>query len=1050
MSNQPSSSRNGVLAWFAANRVAANMLMAVVLVTGVLSLLRMKVEVFQEFDPDIIRIEVPYPDASPGEIEEGICLRVEEAVKGIEGVKQLTSVASEGLGTVVAEIEDYADDREVLDDVKAAVDRILDFPPKDAEEPVILDVDSRIQVISVVIYGEVPLRTLKELAEQVQDELTRMDNISMVKMAGARRDEISIEVSEASLQRYRLTLTQVADAVRRSSLDLPSGSIKGEQGHVLLRAKGQRYHGPEFEDIVVLTRNDGTKLYLNQLATVVDGFEESDVSTYFDGHPAVLLKIFRVGHQGALEVAETIERYTRNRPLPEGVKMTTWFSRAEYLQGRLHLLLRNGIIGLVLVFLCLVLFLDLRLAFWTTMGIPISFTGGFILLNATGVSINMISLFALIIVLGIVVDDAIVVGENIFAHRQSGKSNLAAAITGVRQMAAPVTLTVFTTIAAFAPLVFTAGELGKILWVIPIVVTSVLLISLIEALLILPAHLTGTRQRTTPGLIARGQQRMRNTLQRFIEGPYARALARATGYRYLTLAIAVFVLLLILGLIGGGHVELRLMPEVDADNVWATLSMPQGTPVERTRTVVKHLETAADQIRNQYDKTHDGPSVFRHVSTTIGDQPFAALAGGGPGAVQAVGATASHLAEVNIELLSGELRTISSREIGRLWRQQVGDIPGISTLTFTSELFTAGEAINIQLSHHELDHLLSAAEELKQKLASFDGVGDIADSFEPGKHELQFDLTPSGQASGLTLDNVGRQVRQAFYGEEVQRIQRGRSDIKVMVRYPQQDRRSLADIDNMRLRLPDATEIPFRTAVRAEIGRGFASIKRVDRQRVVNVTANIDESIANAADINNVLHDEVLASLTRRWPGLSYTFEGEQREMAASTASLRKNQIVALLMIFAMLAVQFRSYVQPLIVMSVIPFGLVGAVLGHLVMGLDLSLLSGFGIVALTGVVVNDSLIMIDRINQQRRQGMPLRRAVLESGCQRFRPILLTTLTTFFGLTPMILERSLQAKFLIPMAVSLSFGVLVATAITLLLVPSVYLILEDLRDLCRH
>ena len=1048
--NEPGAeSPRGLLAWFASNHVAANLLMVVILVGGGMSLWRMKMEVFQEIDPDLIRVEIPYPGASPSEVEEGICLRVEESIKGIEGIKRILSVAGEGLGTVVAELEDYADDREVLDDVKTAVDRIEDFPPQDAEEPVIADVDARIQVISVAVYGDAPERTLKEQADRVRDDLTAMDNISLVDVVGTRRYEISIEVSEATLRRYSLTLDQVADAVRQSSLDLPGGSVKTSGGHVLLRTKGQRYRGPDFEDIVVLTRFDGTKLYLKDLATIVDGFEDTATATYFDGKPAVLLKVYRVGDQGALAVARTVKKYIAKTDLPNGLEMAPWFNRASYLRGRVHLLVKNALIGLTLVFLCLTLFLDLRLAFWTTMGIPISFMGGFILMPLFGVSVNMISLFALIVVLGIVVDDAIVVGENVFAYRQSGMNRHEAAVKGVREMASPVTLAVLTSIAAFAPLALTRGELGKILWPISVVVTCVLAVSLIEAVLILPAHLASASFRPRPGLMGRGQARVREALQRFIDGPYAIVLARALRWRYLTVSIAVAILVFTCALIRGGYVEQRFMPDVDADNVWAALSMPQGTPVEQTRQVVARLEAGVEVIREQLDaQMPDEPrSIVRHVSTTIGGQPFSAHIKDGHGARESSAVDASHLAEVNIALLSGEDRPIPSREIAQLWRDAVGELPGISTLNFTSQIFTAGEAVNVQLAHRNFDRLVVAGNQLKQELARFPGVIDIADSFESGKRELKLSLRPSGQAAGLTLEDLARQVRQAFYGEEVQRVQRGRDDIKVMVRFPKDQRRSLADIDNMRIRLPDATEVPFATVATVVEGRGYATVDRVDRRRVVDVTADVDDGVANANAINEALQRDVLPSLAHRFPGLTYTFEGEQRESSESFESMSVNLVYALLVIFALLAVQFRSYLQPLIVMSVIPFGLMGAVFGHMLMGLDLSMLSMFGMVALTGVVVNDSLILIDLINRRRREGVSLRQAVSESGLRRFRPILLTTLTTFLGLMPMILERSLQAKFLIPMAVSLGFGVLFATAVTLLLVPTIYWILDDIRGL---
>lgn len=1040
----------GPLAWFAQNHVTANLLMIFLLVTGVLSMRSIKMEVFPEIDPDIITVTVPYPGASPAEAEESICQRVEEAIKGIEGIKRVRSVAYENLGVVTAELEDYADDREVLDDVKAAVDMIEDFPPKDAEEHNVVDVESRVQVISIVLYGDVPERTLKELADDVRDDLTAMENISLVETAGVRKYEISIEVSEEILRRHELSFTQVADIVRRSSLDLPGGSVKTEGGEILIRTKGQRYVGQDFEDIVLLTRPDGTKLYLSEVASIVDGFEDSDTASFFDGKPAVILKVFCIGDQGALDIEKSVLEYIENKEFPEGVKVSTWFNRATYLRSRLELLTRNGLIGLVLVFLCLLLFLDVRLAFWTTMGIPISFLGSFCLMPLLGISINMISLFALIVVLGLVVDDAIVVGENIFAYRQRGMKSLEAAVKGVREMAFPVTIAILTTVVAFLPLLHTKGRMGKVLWPIPVVVTCVLMISLAEALLILPAHLSSIRMGRRLGPFGRFQNLFRDGLRWFIDKAYAALLKRAVAWRYLTVAVGLAILGLTLGVVLGGYVKFKFMPEVDADNMWAVLSMPKGTPIEQTRRVVERLENAVEIVRGEFDEKLglNSPSIIRHISSTVGQQPFEQLRSGGPGAVS-LDISSSHLAEVNVELLSSEERSIPSNAIAQRWREIVGEVPGVSSLTFMSRFFSTGEAINVELSHQDFDTLLAATEGLKKRLAGFKGVSDIADSFEPGKIELKLSLTDLGRTSGLTLSELARQVRQGFYGEEVQRVQRGRDDIKVMVRYPEAQRRSLGDVHNMRIRLPDGTEVPFGLVAHVREGREYSEINRSDRRRVVNVTADVNDQVANANEINEKLHSGVLPNLKREIPGLHYSFEGEQREQAESLESLKANMIVGLLAIFVLLALQFRSYIQPLIVMLAIPFGITGAVLGHVIMGLDLSILSSFGVVALGGVVVNDSLIMLDLINRERKSGIPLRDVIIHSGTRRFRPILLTTATTFLGLTPLILERSLQARFLIPMAVSLGFGVVFATMITLLIIPALYMILEDVKGVIR-
>jgi len=1048
-------SRKGPLAWFAANHVAANILMIFILISGALSLLSVVIEVFPELETDMVTVQVPYRGASPAEAEEGVCIRVEEAIDSIEGIKRLKSTASENMGTVTVELLENADNREVLDDIKAAVDRIETFPVE-TEKPVVSEVDTRRRVITVVLHGEASEKTLKSLAERVRDELSTLEAISQVEIAGVRNYEISIEVSESALRGYGLSFDQVANAVSMSSLDLPGGAVKTRGGEILLRTKGQRYRGAEFEDIVVMTRPDGTKVYLNDVATVIDGFEDTDTHTRFDGKRAALIQVFRVGSEGALDVAAATKRYLEELEptLPEGVNADTWDDDSIILKQRIGLLLRNGRLGLILVFACLTLFLDTRLAFWTTMGIPISFLGGFWLVPLWDVSINMVSLFAFIVVLGIVVDDAIVVGENVFNYLEKGMKPLDAAIRGVREMATPVTFAIITTVAAFAPLLFVSGQMGRVMRQIPVVVIMVLLMSLVEALLILPAHLSGKgtvfHKIMDPflGPIEKIQARVQGGLQRFIRGPYRKSLDFALQWRYLTVAVALVFLFLSVSLVAGGFIKFSMMPKVDSDNMTALLTMPQGTPVEQTAAVLERLETAAVRVGVDHDEAsaEGQPPVVRHISTTVGQHPT----GGGHGPMatnQPGGGASSHLGEVNVELLGTEDRDIGSGELLSRWREVVGEVPGAVSLTFQSNLFSAGDPISVQLSHRDFSTLLKAVERLKRIVAEYPGTRDVADSFLPGKKELKLSLTDAGRAAGLTLSDLARQVRAGFFGHEVQRIQRGRDDIRVMVRYPEDERRSRGDIDEMRIRLPNGSEVPFTTVAMVEEGRGYAVINRTDRRRVVTVTADVEESVANANEISADLRKDVLPALVADFPGLSFDFEGEQREQAESLGSLRLNFVVAQLAIFALLAIPFRSYTQPLIIMSAIPFGLVGAIVGHMVMGLNMTMLSLFGMVALTGVVVNDSLILIDLVNRRREEGMSVDEAIREAGERRFRPIMLTTATTFLGLTPMIFETSMQAKFLIPMAVSLGYGIVFATAITLILIPTLYRILEDVKAL---
>ncbi len=1040
--------RKGVLAWFAENHVAANILMVLIMAAGLLSIFTAKLEVFPELSLDMINISVPYRGASPADVEEGVLLRVEESLAAVDGIKRMTSTAGEGIGSTLVEVEEYADVTEVIDEIKAAVGTITTFP-KETEKPIISEIKTRHKVISIVIFGDVTEKTLRKLADQIRDDLTMMENISQVNIAGVRPYEISIEVSEENLRRYNLSFDQVSRAVSNSSLDIPAGSVKTTGGEILVRTKGQRYYGPEFEDIIVLTRNDGTKVRLGDIAKVRDDFEDVDLYARFDGKRAAFVQVSRIGEQDALDIAGTVKEYIdrKEQYLPEGVSLALWEDDTLILKARMSLLKRNACIGLVLVFLCLALFLNIRLAFWTMMGIPISFLGAFWLLPLFDVTINMISLFAFIMSLGIVVDDAIVVGENIFVYRQQGMDRIEAAIRGVKEMAMPVILAVLTTMIAFVPLAYTGGIMGKFLRVIPIVVISVLSISLIEALLILPAHLS-FKASGRKGRFVRFTERINNWtdsgLKRFVNGPFAGFVMRAVRWRYVTLAVAFAIFLFTIGFIAGGYIKFIFFDSVEADNMIATLTMPQGTPVEQTRRVIERVEAAALQVIDEFDdKSRGKPPLMKHISTAIGAHPAAAR--GGPGHSDLATISASHLAEVNIELLSSEQRDASSNEMKNRWRDIVGEIPGVSSLKFMSEIMSAGDPINVELSHQNYTVLLQAVDQLKLLLKPYDGVSDISDSFETGKAELKMKLKDTGRTLGLTLSDLARQVRQGFYGDEAQRIQRGRDDIRVMVRYPENERKSLADVENMRIRLPDGTEIPFKTVAEVQYGRGYATIRRVDRRRVVSVSADVDEAKANAGEINKDLFQNVLPQLSRQYPGLQYRFAGEERERNESLGSLKINFVIAMMAIYGLLAVLFRSYSQPLIVMSAIPFGIVGATIGHLIMGFNLSILSMFGIVALSGVVVNDSLIMIDLINRERKSGIELAQVLRDCATRRFRPIMLTTLTTFCGLLPMIAEKSLQARFLVPMAISLAFGVLFATCITLLLVPSLYMILEDVK-----
>ncbi|MBA4150800.1 MAG: efflux RND transporter permease subunit [Verrucomicrobia bacterium] len=1045
----------GPIAWFARNGVAANLLLLVIAVGGFLSLTTIKKEVFPEFSSDIITVSMVYRGAAPEEVEEAVCVRIEEAVQGLDGVKRVRSVAGEGAGTAVIELLPGADPRQALDDIKARIDAIDTFPEQ-TEKAVIQELIIRSQVINVAISGKADETTLKRLGEKVRDEISNIPGITQAQLVVARPYEISIEVSEAAMRRYGLTFDEIAQAVRRTSLDLPGGSIKTEGGEYLLRVKGQAYRAPEFETIPLRTRSDGTRLLLGDVATVVDGFAETEQSARFNKEPAVAVQVFRVGNQSALQISKDIKKYVLEAQvrMPEGMKLTAYQDYSEYLRSRLNLLVRNAGIGLILVFCVLTLFLRFRLAIWVSIGIPVCFLGTLWMMPGLDVSINMLSLFAFLLVLGIVVDDAIVVSENIYTHVQMGKSGMQAAVDGAREVAVPVIFSVLTTVAAFAPMGMVGGNTGKVLKAIPFIVIPTLIFSLLESMYVLPHHLSSLKP-DRPDEKRRGfhpflriQNGFSHALGRFIKTRYRPFLDWCLHWRYVTLSLGLASLLLCVGIVGGGWLKFQFFPPVEGDDIAAFVTMPEGTPPEAVRAAVQQIEDAAAQLQQELanERTKDGGSLFRHSLTSVGDQPFrtAVSKNGGKGGDDFGKPNAG---EVHIQLAGSEVRTMRSTDIVNRWRELTGTVPDAVELTFTSALFSSGNAIDVQLTGPNVDELRLAAEAVKAKLSESPAAIDISDSYRAGKQEIKLAIKPSAEALGLSLEDLARQVRQGFYGEEAQRIQRGRDDVRVLVRYPAEERRSLANLENMRIRLPDGTEAPFSSVAEATFGRGYANIYRVDRQRSINVTADVDRSKSEPDAILADMKATLLPELVQKYPGLKFDFEGEQREQNETMSGLRRGFVLALFIIFALIAIPLKSYIHPLVVMSAIPFGFVGAILGHMVMGLHLTVLSMFGFVALAGVAVNDSLVLVDFINRRRREGISMGDAVRLAGVARFRPILLTSLTTFAGLTPLILEKSVQAQFLIPMAVSLGFGVLYCTVTTLILVPALYLIIEDVKKL---
>ena len=1040
-----------IIRWFILNTVAANLLMVFIIIAGIFTLSRLRMEVFPDITIPIINVSVVYPGASPEDIEESICVKVEEQVQGINGLKRITSSSNEGYGSINIEIENGYDIDEVKDEVKAQVDAITSFPD-DAEKATIKSFDGQPEVITIAVHGYVDEVSLLNIAEKVRDEVSELPNITQTRL-GKKPREISIEVSEKTLQKYGISFDYIANKIRTSSMDVPGGAIETYDGEILIRSKGQAYTGDEFGIIPVLSLSDGSTVLLRDIAEIDDGFQDVEYDIKFNREPALLIRVYRTGEQNALDIAEEVHKYIKkkNPLMPPGISLTTMKDESVILKGRIELLTENAYLGLTLVLIVLALFLKPKLAAWVSLGIPISFMGGFWLLPLFDVSINMISLFTFILVLGIVVDDAIVVGENIHIHLKRGLSGVDAALEGAYQVAKPVIFAVLTTMVTFSPMILVEGATGKIWKIIPVVTIVVLMFSLIESLTILPAHLAHMKldeKKKENKFLAwwsKIQLSIHNRLQSFIKNRYIPFLELALRNRGNTVAISISIFILTVGLVASGFIRFNFFPPLEADIVIAGVEYPEGTPVSLTKSGLEQVEKSAYRLKDSLEVLYPDNKVFINMVSTAGDQPIKTQSARGPGNLDA-SFFGSHLAECVIELAPGEERSISTVDISRIWRELTGPIPGVKQITFDSDLFTTGAPIEIQLSSVNRDDLKDVTTILKDKLQTYAGVFDIKDSFSAGKDEIKLNLRPEAQNYGITMASLARQVRQAFYGDEVQRVQRGRDEVKVFLRYPKEERVSLNNLEQMMVRVGDNIEVPLGQVAAGELSSGYSTITRTDRKRSISVTADVDLSEANANEILAKFEVDHIIPILRDYPSVDYSFEGEQREQRDTLGSLFKNFALALFVVYVLLAVPFKSYLQPLIIMSAIPFGFTGAVIGHIIMGMNLAVLSIIGIVALSGVVVNDSLVMVDFINRYKREdGKTSLEAALAAGPRRFRPILLTSITTFVGLFPLLIEKSVQAQFLVPMAISLAYGVLFATLITLILVPTSYLIIEDIK-----
>ncbi len=1041
------------IAWMARNGVAANLLMVLFLVVGTLGALTIVQEVFPEFSLDAVQVQVEYPGSTPEEIEQGIIQRVEDRIQGIEGIDRITATAAENVGLVTAELKRGTDLQKARDEIKQEVDRITSFP-EDAEEPTVTELTNRRQALQIALYGNASERTLKEAAKQLENELTAYPNISLVEIDGVRDYEISVEVSREALRAYDLTLPQVASLVRQGSLDLPAGDVETSDEEILIRTQGENYDRQDFEEIVVLGQPDGTTVALGDIATVKDGFEDAELITRFNGQPAALLKVFRVGDEQVLGIVETVKQHldTDFRPqLPAGLSVAIWQNDADNLQSRLSLLIKNGVLGIALVILALTLFLNPRLAFWTSVGIFLSFVGTFAIMIVLDVSVNLISLFGFILSIGIVVDDAIVVGENIFAEQEKGTPPLQASVRGATRVAQPVIFAVLTTVAAFMPLLFVAGTLGKFLGDIPTIVITVLLLSLVEVLFILPYHLSHVKKDKPPEEQSALTRRLNGVrgwvaarLDAFIGGPLTRGLAYSVQAYGVVIAGGVGVLVLTFGLVAGGYIRASFLPQVEGELVTAQLEMPVGTTASETVRVTEYLEKTGREAARalQEELPDDHPTILRNTFVSVGRQPQANSGPGqaGPTLIQA------RLAEVSFELIEPEERDddlASATAFEDAWRTRTRSLAGVRSLSFSSNVVQLGEPVAVELTAGDDVALDRAVAAVQDSLRRFAGVFDIRSDQERGKREVQLRLKPKARTLGVTLQDLATQVRAAFFGAESYRLQRGQDEVRVFARLPEEERNALEDVSDYRIRTPQGGAVPLEDVATATLGFGPSQINRRDGRRVVTVTADVNEAVVTGQEVATALETRILPNLQREIPDLSFDFAGEQREQQQALGSLAIGFAVALFALYALLAIPFRSYLQPLVIMSTIPFGWVGALWGHLFFNLPLGLLSIFGIVGLSGVVVNDALVMLDFANEERAGGKDWPEALVAAGQARFRPILLTSLTTFLGVFPIIIEQSVQAQFLIPMAVSLGLGILFATAVLMLMVPALAMLQRD-------
>ena len=1033
------------------NGVAANLLMLFLLVAGLLSAGRLVQEGFSVLAFEAVEVLVAYPGATPEEVEESIVLRIEQQVAALDGVNEVTAIAAEGLASVIVSLETGVDIDRAVDDVEATVGRIRSFPAQ-AERPEIRRMSNRQSLIRLVLHGDVSERALKELAYRTEDEIAALPLVSYVETNGVRPYEVSIEAPLRRLQAFDVTFEELTAAVRSGSLDLSAGSIETRDSEVRVRTAGRRYTQQDFEEIIVRGREDGTLVRLGDVARVRDGFRDVAVVARHDGQPAAFVEVYRAAGEQVLAVAEAVEAYVAEHlepSLPAGVEATVWHNDADVYKERRNLLLENGALGLLLVLAALALFLHFRVAAWVVVGMAASFIGALAAALLLDISINTNTLFGFIVAVGLVVDDAIVVAEHVHAERLRGRSAEEAAILGTRRIARPLVFAVLTTVAAFVPLLLLPGPVGQLARDIAFVPIAVLVLSLIESLLILPRHLAHLPDPGQPAgnraarVLAAVNSRADRYLRRFVEGPLDGALRAATRHPAPVVAGCLATGIVCVSLVPAGVVELALVPPADGDTAIARVEMAEGTPAALTERMARDVEAAGLRAIETVSASRppDAEPLLAGTIRAVGLRPHRY---GGSAVQEASVSPPAHVATVEFKLLSTARRDVAAAAVVQAWREEAAALTGARSVTISAELLDLGAPVLVELSHPDPARLGPVSEALTGHLRGLQGVFDVRSDRAGALEEIRIELRPEAHTLGFTLEGLARELRAAFFGDEALRMQRGREDVGVYVRLPAQDRDSIADVEGYLVRVPGGSaSVPLSRVAAVRPGSSRPSIPRRDGVRIVTVSAQVDPAVVTASDVNAQLEDTFLPALSADNPGLTWAFGGQQRQQDETFDALLSGFALAALLIYTLLAVPLRSYTRPLIIMAVIPLGIIGAILGHLVMGIGLSAPSIWGILGLSGIVVNDSLMMVDFIDERRGRGAPPGQAIIDGAKARFRPILLTSLTTFLGFVPLLLADSEQASIVLPAAASMAFGIFFATAVLMLLVPALMTFATD-------